>query len=49
MVRRPARLAAAEPTNTAQRPAAGLLPDRLVTRLDTVLLRRYSTYLLTVS
>ncbi|WP_219468421.1 FAD-dependent oxidoreductase [Nonomuraea rhizosphaerae] len=46
VVRRPARLAATEATNM-QRPIAGLLPDRLVTRFYTWFLRRASNYLLT--
>jgi FAD-dependent urate hydroxylase len=46
VVRRPARLAATEATDM-QRPIAGLLPDGLMTRVYTALLRRYSSYLLT--
>ncbi|MET8865007.1 NAD(P)/FAD-dependent oxidoreductase [Nonomuraea sp. NPDC004580] len=46
VVRRPARLAATEATDM-QRPIAGLLPDGLMTRVYTLLLRRYSNYLLT--
>ncbi|MFG1706431.1 hypothetical protein ACFLIM_24865 [Nonomuraea sp. M3C6] len=49
VVRRPARLAATEGTNSWQRPTAGLLPDGLVTRLYTAWLRRASNYLLTAS
>src|SRR5262249_48277419 len=45
-VRRPARLAGTELTDM-QRPIAGLLPDRLTTKVYTGLLRRYSNYLLT--
>ncbi|MCK2212484.1 FAD-dependent monooxygenase [Actinomadura sp. ATCC 31491] len=48
VARRPARLAATELTDM-HRPAAGLVPDRLATWLNTAWLRRASTYLLTAS
>ncbi|MED7930317.1 NAD(P)/FAD-dependent oxidoreductase [Nonomuraea sp. LP-02] len=48
IARRPARLAATELTDM-HRPAAGLIPDRLATWLNTAWLRRASTYLLTAS
>ncbi|TDD47844.1 FAD-dependent monooxygenase [Nonomuraea terrae] len=48
VVRRPARLAATEVTNVQQF-FAGLIPDRLATRMYTAWLRGASNYLLTVS
>lgn len=48
VVRRPARLAATEVTNV-QRIFAGLIPDRVATRMYAAWLRGASNYLLTVS